>query len=88
MALDSLARGTLECSLVVRLTEEWLLTLNGKASSVCVHIYMYVCSYTYGPWAHGCVCICAWRPEVDKGNLPSVSPLYSKAGFVTEPRAH
>lgn len=35
-----------------------------------------------------CVCIRAWRPEVDKGNLPSVSPLYSKAGFATEPRAH
>lgn len=32
-----------------------------------------------------CVYIHAWRPEVDKGYLPSVSPLYSKAGLSLSP---
>lgn len=60
MALDSLARGTLECSLVVRLTEEWLLTLHGRLllnvciyTCTCVHIRMGpgrtgVCVYVRG----------------------------------------
>lgn len=50
MALDSLARGTLECSLVVRLTEEWLLTLNRR-------LLPYVCIYT-------CTCMSPVRTGV------------------------
>lgn len=51
-----------------------------------IYVYMYR-GYTE-EGTHACVRICMWRPEVDKGILPSLFLCLTEAESLNQTRAH